>query len=136
MARTAPYAFLSYAREDEKQARKVYEYLMKNGKNVWFDKESLMVGQNWRLEIKKAIKNADWFILLFSKESVSKRGFVNAEIRQSLDEAMRVPEGEIYILPVRLDDCKPSFDQLRDYHWLDLFPDFEKGMERLLEGME
>ena len=127
--------FISYAREDEGSARKVYEDLSAKGFKVWFDKETLLPGQNWELEIKKGIREADAIIILISSKSVNKRGYINKEIRLALDEALSFPEGAIFVIPVLLEDCKPNFEQLRELHWLNFFPSYENGMERLLKSL-
>ena len=127
--------FISYAREDVDSARKVYDDLKARGFKVWFDVETLLPGQNWELEIKKGIRQADAIIILISSKSVNKRGYINKEIRLALDEALSFPEGEIFVIPVLLEDCKPSFEQLRELHWLNFFPSYENGMERLLKSL-
>ena len=73
--------FLSYAREDEVSASRLYRELVKGGVKVWFDRESLEPGANWKSEIKKAIRQSRYFIALMSSKSVSKKGFVQSELR-------------------------------------------------------
>jgi len=73
--------FLSYAREDEVSASRLYRELVEGGVKVWFDRESLEPGANWKSEIKKAIRQSRYFIALMSSKSVSKKGFVQSELR-------------------------------------------------------
>ena len=63
--------FLSYAIEDERIAERVYKDLINHGYDVWFGKVSLLAGQKWKDEIKKAIKNSKLFLALISSKSVS-----------------------------------------------------------------
>ena len=58
--------FISYCRIDYPKAKKIYNDLNKIGLSVWMDKENLLPGQNWDKEIKSAIREADFIILLLS----------------------------------------------------------------------
>ena len=46
-----------------------------------------------------------------------------------LDE---MPEGEIFILPVKIDDCTPLDEKLSDINWVELFPSYDDGMNKLM----
>ena len=61
--------FISYAREDEDIAKKLYSDLKKEGINAWLDIEKLPPGGRWGREIKQAIENSDYFITLLSKNN-------------------------------------------------------------------
>ena len=104
--------FICYAQEDENAARKLFSNLRAEGLNPWLDKESLLPGQNWRLAIQQAIRESSYFLALLSSRSVTKRGFVQKEIREALDVMSELPEGEIFLIPVRLDDCRPCLASL------------------------
>jgi hypothetical protein len=47
-----------------------------------------------------------FFIALISTQSGSRRGFANTELSQALEILKEFPEGQIFIVPVRLDNCK------------------------------
>lgn len=123
--------FLSYAREDMQSAVRLYECLTSAGINVWFDKESLAPGVKWKPAISDAIRKCRYFIALLSSHSVSKRGFVQSEIKQALDVLEQYPENEIYVIPVRLDECNVTYEKLNDLNWVDLSPDWENGKNKL-----
>ena len=55
--------FLSHCSEDKPRIRWLYQYLMKAGYDVWFDEKNLLPGQDWNLEIRKAIREADAVII-------------------------------------------------------------------------
>jgi hypothetical protein len=124
--------FLSYARQNEGEALKIFNYLMSRGYDVWFDKTSLKPGQKWKPTIKVAIENASVFLALLSSESVSKRGFVQSELKTALEVLDTFPEEKIYMIPLRLDDCEVRDTRLAELHYVDLFPDFETGMAKVL----
>ncbi len=131
--------FISYARKDIQKAKQLCRDLRKNGVDPWIDDEKILVGQNWKREISKAIRENDFFLALFSSNSVSRKGYVQKEVRFALDQLDEYPEDEIFVLPVRLDDCSPSFERLRDIHYADLFPDsttYEKGLNAILQKLK
>ncbi|HYX72948.1 MAG TPA: toll/interleukin-1 receptor domain-containing protein [Nitrososphaera sp.] len=124
--------FLSYAREDIEAANRLYKILTSVGINVWFDKESLSPGVKWKPAINVAIRECRYFIALLSSRSISKRGFVQSEIKQAIDVLEQYPENEIYIVPVRLDECEVTHEKLNDLNWVDLFPEWKDGQDKLL----
>jgi hypothetical protein len=129
--------FLSYAKENVTQARTLFGVLKAcRTFDIWFDETSLIPGQRWEDEITAAIKNSDLFLLLLSKHSTSKRGFVQKEIRLALSTLNEFPENAVYLIPIRLDDCMPHFLNLNKIHFLDLFPDWDAGIQKLVEALE
>ena len=124
--------FISYAKEDKRSADRLYRELRQAGVKPWIDSVDLIVGQYWESTIRKAIQDSDYFLALVSSRSVKKRGFVQKEIRLALEIAKEYPENEIYILVVRLDDCEPSFEDLRRLHRTDLFTSYEDALVELL----
>lgn len=121
--------FLCHASEDKPAVRELYKRL-KSEKWIepWLDEESLLPGQDWDVEIYKATRDADAIIIALSEKSVQKEGYVNKEIRRVLDIAQEKPPGTIYIIPLRLDDCKPSFRELQRVQWVDYFPDEKRSL--------
>lgn len=127
--------FLSYAREDQSYAIKLFEELKNRNIDVWFDKESLLPGQKWEIEIRKAIHASRYFIAILSSKSVTKRGIVQKEIKEALDVVDEFPENEIFIVPIRIDSCEPSNEKLRKIQWVDMFPNWEEGLEKILKAI-
>jgi hypothetical protein len=87
----------------------------------WLDEERLLPGQDWNLEIEKAVESSDAVIVCVSNTSVAKEGYVQKELRQVLNIALEKLEGAIFVLPVKLDDC-PLPRQLKDKQALNYFP--------------
>ncbi len=128
--------FISYASEDSDSAKRLYGDLKEAGLTPWLDKESLIPGQNWKISIKNAIKNCRYFIPIVSSKSTEKRGFVQKEFKYALDVFDEFPESQVYVLPVRLDDCQIPYEKLKDIEYVDLFPDWNKGLQRLILAMK
>jgi cold shock CspA family protein len=128
--------FISYAKEDKESAVKLYWDLRYAGVKPWIDSVDLIAGQHWESTIRKEIRDSDYFLALVSSRSVKKKGFVQKEIRHALEIAKEYPENEIYILVLRLDDCEPSFEDLRRLHWTDLFTSYEDALVELLRAFK
>jgi hypothetical protein len=124
--------FISYASEDASSAHKLYDCLKEAGVLPWLDRESLLPGQKWRVHIKREIESSDYFIALLSTKSVDKRGYVQKELKQALDLLDEYPESEIFVIPVRLEECLPTHEKVKDLHWVDLFPSLNAGVEKIL----
>src|SRR5580658_934660 len=127
-----PKVFISYAREDADRARRLFNSLTQAGAEPWLDVENLLPGQHWESEIEKAIKQTDFFIALLSSKSLGKRGFIQKELRYALSLLDEIPEGDVFLIPARLDDCKPEHKKLQEINWVDLFPVYEIGLGKLL----
>lgn len=124
--------FISYAKEDEELAQRIYSDLKEAGVDPWFDKGKLQPGQRWEVEIPKAIWESSYFIPVFSSISVKKRGYVQKEFQLALDVLKQIPESQIYVIPVRLDDCEPPYEEFKKFQWVDLFPSRTQGMEKII----
>jgi len=124
--------FISYAKEDEHRANEVYDLLHRNRFRTWIAKKDIPPGRNWKAEIRKAIRQADVFLACLSTVSVSKRGYVQAELKEALEVLKTVPEDKTFIIPVRLDDCRVP-TSLQEIQRVDFFaPD---GPQRLADGV-
>ena len=85
------------------------------------DKEKLLPGQEWELEIEKSVKGADVVIVCLSEKSVEKVGYYQKEIKKILDVADEKPEGTIFVIPLRLDECRVPY-RLAKWQYEDYFP--------------
>ena len=72
--------FISYASEDSHVAERLCEDLKHAGLIPWLDKKDLIAGQNWKKQIEVAIRKSRYFIPLFSKTSVKKRGYAKKRV--------------------------------------------------------
>jgi hypothetical protein len=127
--------FIAYAKEDRAEARKLYRALKSRGLEPWIDEQKLLPGQNWPRAIERAIELADYVVVCFSRRSAGKRGFFHAELRYALDVAACVPLDEIFLLPLRLSDCEIPEQIARTTQYIDMFPDWEIGINALVNVM-
>lgn len=124
--------FVCHGSEDKVKVRELVSRLRTGPVDPWLDEEKLLPGHDWRLEIGKAIRAAHAVVVCLSTKSVSKTGFVQKEIREALDVADEQPEGSIFLIPVKLDDCQVP-QRLQKWHWVKL--DEPNGFERLLAAL-
>src|SRR5512141_1573698 len=130
--------FLCHSSSDKPTVRELYQKLSAEGwMDVWLDEEKLLPGQDWDYEIDRALDNSDAVIVTLSTGSVSKEGYVQKELRFALDIAFEKPEGTIFLLPVRLDDCERP-RRLRPIQGIDYFPpeQSELAYARLRRSLE
>ncbi|MBK9925769.1 MAG: toll/interleukin-1 receptor domain-containing protein [Anaerolineales bacterium] len=124
--------FLCHAKEDKLVVRKIYYELIANGIEPWLDEKSILPGQNWTLEIKKAVRSSDVVVIFLSNKSVDKTGYVQKEIRIALDAADERPEGKIFLIPAKIEECKVP-DRLSSRQWVDLYS--QDGFELLIQSL-
>jgi hypothetical protein len=112
--------FLCHSSQDKPVVRDLYKRLLSDGMQPWLDEKDLLPGHDWELEIRKAVKSTDVVIVCLSKNAISKRGFVQKEIRLALDVADEQPERTIFLIPLRLDECDVP-QRLQAIQWVDYF---------------
>lgn len=127
--------FLAYAEEDRSDVRKLYQELQKAGFEPWMDQEKLLPGQNWTRAIERAMELSDFVLSCFSQRSTFKHGHFQCELRHALKLAERAPLEDIFLVPVRLNDCEVPRYIARETQYLDLFPDWASGVSRLVKMM-
>lgn len=52
--------FLCHAHADQPAVRILYNHLIKDGVDAWLDKEKLLPGADWELEIRKAVRRSNF----------------------------------------------------------------------------
>ena len=109
--------------------------LLAAGFDPWMDERKLLPGQNWARAIQNALETSDFAVCCFSRNSVRKRSGFQSEIRYALECTRRLPLDEIFLMPVRLDECPVPMDVAREMQYVDLFPDWYPGMGRVIEAI-
>ena len=112
--------FLCHSSNDKEAVRTLYGRLYADGFEPWLDEENLLPGQEWELEIEKAVRSSDAVIVCLSRSSITGRGYVQKEIKYALDVADEQPEGSIFLIPAKLEECEVP-NRLQGRHWVNLF---------------
>lgn len=128
--------FVCYAREDLDRARALYHKLREVGVTPWMAYEDILPGQNWEHEITQALTQSRYVLALLSDNSVSRRGFIQKELTHALDILDNLPPSSIFLIPARLDKCDPLDGRLQRLHWVDLFPDYNEGIQRIIQVLK
>ncbi len=132
VGRAAPSVFLAYVQEDARTVERLCDALEDHGFDTWIDRRKLLPGQNWPRSIEDAIEATDFVVACFSQHSAAKKGGFQAEIRYALDCARRIPLDDIFLIPVRLDRCRVPATIRREIQYVDLFPNWERGLRRIV----
>ena len=125
--------FLCHASTDKPKVRELYRYLKKRGIQPWFDEEDLVGGQDWQVEIPKALATSDAIIICLTKNSVDKEGYIQNEIKFALVKALGMPVGRIFLIPVKFEECEVPFTLSR-YQWVDLT--VESGYAKMMKALK
>lgn len=128
--------FISYARLDRYIAERLYRDLKRLGLHPWLDVKDLLPGQNWKTMVTNEIRQSRFFLALLSNHSISKRGFVQEELRLALEVLNQFPADDIFIIPIRLEECLAKEARLQELHWVDLFPDYAQGLQEILRAVQ
>jgi cold shock CspA family protein len=124
--------FLCHSSNDKPLVRKLYQRLKSDNFDPWLDEEKLLPGQDWKQEIPKAVHKADVVIVCLSRGSITKTGYVQKEITYALDVAEEQPEGTIFLIPLKLEECEVP-ERLSRWHWVNYYE--RNGYKRLLEAL-
>jgi len=124
--------FLCHASGDKPAVRDLYHRLRAAGIDPWLDEENLLPGQDWQLEIPKAVRFSHAVIICLSSRAITKAGYFQKEVKYVLDVADEQPEGAIFLIPLRLEGCEVP-ERLRRWQRVDLCQ--EPGYERLLRAL-
>jgi TIR domain-containing protein/type VII secretion system (Wss) protein YukD len=124
--------FLCHSSGDKQAVRDLYYRLRSDGLEPWLDEENLLPGQDWHHEITKAVRSSDVVLVCLSQDSINRSGFVQKEIKYALDVSDEQPEGAIFLIPLKLEECNVP-ERLRRWHWLNYFEG--KGYERLKRSL-
>ena len=76
---------------------------------------------DWDVEIEKAVEAADAVVVCLSSKSVTKEGYVQKELRKALDVADEKPEGTIFIIPLKIEECEVP-RRLSHWQYIAYFP--------------
>jgi ActR/RegA family two-component response regulator len=124
--------FLSYVKSERDKVRLVYDQLENEGFTPWMDMMDIKGGEKWEDVIEQSIKDSIFFLVFISKKSLTRRGFFQKEINYALEIAKKKLKGDIYLIPIRLENCDVP-DNLNKFQWIDIFE--KDGFERLKHSL-
>jgi hypothetical protein len=127
-----PVVFLSYSRQDSAAVKQLYRNLRARGFDPWMDVTDIAAGE-WRLDIDRALRRAEIFIACLSKHTEQPGAVLQYEFDSALDIQRRRLEGDVFLVPVRLEDCSTPA-MFAPFQTVDLFPGV--SMDRLWRALD
>jgi hypothetical protein len=134
-----PHVFISYVRENTEDVQRLRDELTRHGVQVWLDRNEIAPGTFWQDAIRCAIRSGDFFIACFSKEcSERDKAFMNEELILAIEELRQRSVNKPWFIPIKLNECDVPDQEigagktLRDLQWVELYADWEAGMQRIL----
>ena len=124
--------FLIHTHRDKEAVHALYARIAKDGAKAWLDTEKLLPGQDWKYEIRRAILISDIAIVCLSRRFNRHQGYCQEELKIALKKANLLPDGEVFIIPVRLEKCDTP-EPLRRWHRVDLFE--ADGYKKLIHSL-
>lgn len=115
-----PFVFLSYAKEDQSRVLKFYHKLFADNLKPWMDVHNIPPGYEWANLISNTIRKSRFFLVFLSNKSVNKTGFIQKEITDALKVVETQPEGQVFVIPVRLEECDVP-ERIAKWHWIDIY---------------
>lgn len=99
-----PKVFICHCKQDVPAAADFYDQLVYAGAEPWMDKKNLVLGDDWEVEIKKAVAASDAFVPLLRPE-FDEIGFRQKEVRWALEAVKLRPPGWGFIIPYIIEPC-------------------------------
>ncbi|MBU4319373.1 MAG: toll/interleukin-1 receptor domain-containing protein [Proteobacteria bacterium] len=122
------HVFISYCHDDTSEVVKLRQDLINAGESIWWDQD-IKGGQDWKHEIRKAMREAYAVVLCLSKKSMARdTSGIFPEAYDAIEAFREYSPGNIFLIPVRLSDCDiplieidatRTLDRLQ---YIDLFP--------------
>lgn len=123
---------VSYSHKDQQYADMIVAILEQNNIKCWIDHRDATPGANYAGSIVRAIKNADFVVVILSNNSI--------DSQQVLNEINSAVNNEVIIIPFKIDETELN-DNFEYYigktHWLDaITPPIEEHINRLVETIK
>ena len=127
--------FIAHANEDLDMALQLYAQLASQGFMPWIDKRDLKAGEEWQRVIPLTIQGSRAVVICLSQNAIKKRGYIQNEFRTALETLRNLPLGQVFILPIRFDECDVP-EEFQKFHWIDYWePDFLSRITYTLQAL-
>ena len=112
--------FLCYPSEVEAIAQEVKNFIRSTGIECWFDKDSLIAGQDWDRSRRIALEQASVVVVLCSSATNSRNGVYQRELNEALELTADRRIGTVHIIPLRTEQI-PLPPELNRLQYVDHF---------------
>ncbi|HEX9730412.1 MAG TPA: toll/interleukin-1 receptor domain-containing protein [Thermoanaerobaculia bacterium] len=130
--------FICHSHRDKPKVRRIVTTLRRHPNlSIWFDEDSLYPGAILRREIEVAIAEADYLIVVVSKNTIDTlSGWVGFELDQAYERERRRNEvGHHFAVPVLIQRGLALPGWLSTKVYVDATEDFDGAIERLLPAI-
>lgn len=128
--------FIICADEDDAVARRLHGDFKKIGLNPWLAGINIKVGQTPEQAFARVMEETDYVVALLSKHSLTKRGFAQKQLKKALDIFQEYPSGDIFLVPVQLDNTKAQDDVLRNLKSAVLHQGYKAGLGEIIRAVD
>lgn len=119
--------FISYARTNEDNAKKIIQALQQRGYDIWYD-GFIHGGKHWTKELEQQLRGSSLVLLILTQQSIQS-DWVRNEILVAQDE-------DIPIIPLRFDNFEPLPMWINSYQYIDFVNlDANAAMIRLVQAI-
>lgn len=105
MFSSKPLVFISYSRQDKQSVDTLSRRLSSRGVRTWVDTRDI-VGGEWRRAIKRGLRHSNFFLACLSPNTLQRGEVLQYEYDSALEIQRDRLEGEIYVIPLRLEPCE------------------------------
>jgi hypothetical protein len=119
MFATKPLVFLSYSRKDQEKVDDLLRKLKSKGIRTWLDRQDIVAGE-WRQSIKRGLRQSNFFLACLSQNTAQRGEVLQYEYDSALEIQRDRLEGDIYLIPVRLEECEVP-ESLRHLEYRDVY---------------
>ena len=137
------HVFMSYIPKNEGTAEQLRQALTIRGIGVWFGRKWVPPGFLTKQEIRRVIRQVEFFLACFSKEyNNMERTYMNEELTLAIEELRKRPTDRAWFIPVLLSKCEiPDRDigggqTLRDLQPVNLYENWGIGIQSILSVIQ
>lgn len=112
--------FICYPSEHLAEAKKLASFLKSVDAPFWFDKESLVGGDDWDRERKNALAESNTVLVVCASQTNERDGVYQREIHEALERQKDMRLGKNFLIPVRVADIDLP-PELSKFQYIDIF---------------
>jgi hypothetical protein len=131
MFASKPTALISYSRKDRETVDGLARRLSSRGIRTWMDTKQI-IGGYWQTEIKRGLRHSNFFIACLSRNTAQPGDVLRFEYASALEIQQERLEGDIFIVPVRLEPCEIP-EAFSKFQTIDLYD--QAGWDNLLRAL-
>ena len=131
MFASKPTAFFSYSRKDRERVDALARRLSSREIRTWMDTKQI-IGGDWEREIKRGLRHSNFFIACLSHNTAQPGDVLRFEYASALEIQQERLEGDIFIVPVRLEACEIP-ETFSKFQTFDLYD--QAGWDNLLRAL-